>query len=82
MKFASVLIPFMLVAQSAQAHPGHLIEVAGHGHWLGAAAIGAAIALGAWAALKGKPKTEAEDAEAQADDADLAEAEELEEAAA
>lgn len=34
----------------AVAHPGHLAELAGHGHWLGAAALGAAIALGALAA--------------------------------
>lgn len=65
---------FFLLAQSgaALAHPGHLAEVAGHGHWLGAAAIGAAIALGAWAALKGKKK-DAEDVE-EADEDPLEEA--------
>lgn len=66
----------LLWAASAAAHPGHLAEVAGHGHWLGAAAIGAAIALGAWSALKGK-----KDAAAQ-DDEELEGSEELEEAAA
>lgn len=39
---------------AALAHPGHLTEVAGHGHWLGAAAIGAAVAIGLWQALKGR----------------------------
>ena len=32
-----------------------------HGHWLGAAALGAAIAIGLWAGLKGRK--EAQDAE-------------------
>lgn len=67
----------LLWAASAAAHPGHLAEVAGHGHWLGAAAIGAAIALGAWSALKGK-----KDAAAAQDDEELEGSEELEEAAA
>ena len=40
MKFA-VFVAAMMAAGAAQAHPGHLAEVAGHGHWLGAAAIGA-----------------------------------------
>ncbi len=39
---------------AAAAHPGHLAEAAGHGHWLGAAAIGAAIAIGLWQGLKGR----------------------------
>ena len=53
-------ILFMLAGGPAFAHPGHLAEVAGHGHWLGAAAIGAAIAIGLWAGLKGR-KSEAEE---------------------
>lgn len=50
----AVLIAALVAAGTAQAHPGHLAEAAGHSHWLGAAAIGAAIALGLWAALKGR----------------------------
>ncbi|WP_407494582.1 DUF6732 family protein [Pseudooceanicola sp. MF1-13] len=50
-----------LSAGPALAHIGHLGEVAGHGHWLGAAAIGAAIAIGLWQGLKGKAEAEAED---------------------
>lgn len=45
-------------AGAAFAHPGHLIEAAGHDHWLAGAAIGAAIAAGIWGALKGKAETE------------------------
>lgn len=55
----------------ALAHPGHLAEVAGHGHWLGAAALGAAIAIGLWASRKPK---KADSAEAR-DDAEAEEAE-------
>lgn len=46
-----------LVAGPAMAHVGHIGEVAGHGHWLGAAAIGAAIAIGLWQGLRGKAKS-------------------------
>ena len=73
----TILVPSVLAAGAAQAHPGHLAEAAGHGHWLGAAAIGAAIAIGLWAALKDrKPKSAEEEpeAEAEADDAEPQEA--------
>lgn len=74
MKFA-VLIAALIGASSAHAHPGHLAEVAGHGHWLGAAAIGAAIAIGLWGALKGgKPKTTDDQPEVQDEDAEPKEA--------
>lgn len=49
-----------LVAQSVAAHPGHLVEAAGHNHWVAGAAIGIAIAVGIWGALKGD-KEEPED---------------------
>ena len=39
---------FAMMADAVQAHPGHLVDVAGHGHWVGAAAIGLAILLGLW----------------------------------
>lgn len=61
----ATLVP-LLAPVAAAAHPGHLAEVAGHGHWLGAAAIGAAIAIGLWQALKDRdrdaPEEEAEEA--------------------
>lgn len=47
------------LASGAFAHPGHLIEQAGHNHWLAGAAIGLAILLGIRGALKGKGSQEA-----------------------
>ncbi|MEV8467385.1 DUF6732 family protein [Fluviibacterium sp. DFM31] len=54
----------LLAATMAQAHPGHLADLAGHDHWVAGAALGAAIALGAWAALKGRRKDQPSQAEA------------------
>ena len=65
------VVTFALLGTPAFAHPGHLAEVAGHGHWLGAAAIGAAIAIGRWAGLKGR-KSDAEEVSDSADEADEA----------
>ena len=48
-----------LLPLSAAAHPGHLAVVAGHSHWLGVAALAAAIALSALKAMKGRRKEEA-----------------------
>jgi len=68
MKIFAVI--FVFVASPAFAHVGHLGEVAGHGHWIAAGALGAA-ALAAWLAGKGKkadadaePEEEMEEAEA------------------
>ena len=74
MKFTLTSIALLLWASAVMAHPGHLAEVAGHGHWLGAAALGAAIALGAWAALKGKKNDESGADEAEHEDDELQEA--------
>jgi len=46
-------IVFAFVTSPAFAHVGHLGEMAGHGHWIAAGALGAA-ALAAWLAGKGK----------------------------
>ncbi|HKK85237.1 MAG TPA: DUF6732 family protein [Roseovarius sp.] len=71
----AILMVALLAASGAQAHPGHLAEVAGHGHWLGAAALGAAIAIGLWAGLKGRKDEAAEEAEGdEAADEELQEA--------
>ena len=59
MRFALTCL-LTLVAQSASAHPGHLVEAAGHNHWVAGAAIGIAIAVGIWGALKGDKETDAE----------------------
>ena len=57
MKHIAVLI-LMVWGSAVNAHPGHLIEVAGHDHVLAGVAIGAAIGAAIWGALKGKPKEE------------------------
>ena len=59
---------FLRLAAPAYAHPGHLAEVAGHGHWLGAAAIGAAIAIGLVIGLKGRKASEEEVAEDESEE--------------
>lgn len=61
----------LFAAAPALAHPGHLETLAGHDHWVAGAAIGLAIALGLWGALKGKKDSETE---AQADDTEEEEA--------
>lgn len=53
-------------ASAAAAHPGHIAEVAGHAHWIGLAAAGAAAILTGWLAGKLKEEEpEAEEAEEQ-----------------
>lgn len=59
MRFALTCL-LTLVAQSAAAHPGHLVEAAGHNHWVAGAAIGIAIAVGIWGALKGDKEADEE----------------------
>ena len=53
-----ILAVLTLAAGPAAAHPGHLAGLSGHDHWVAGAAIGLAIALGLWGALRGgkKPK--------------------------
>jgi len=60
----------MLAAGAASADPGHLGQVAGHdhGHWLAAAALAAAIAVGIWAGLKGHKNAAQTDAEYTSDE--------------
>jgi len=45
--------PVCLLAAPATADPGHLGLLAGHDHWVAGAAVGAAILIGLWGALKG-----------------------------
>ena len=52
--FITTAISGILVAAPVAAHPGHIIEAAGHDHWLAGVAIGTAIAIGLWQGLKGK----------------------------
>lgn len=61
---------FIAMAQSAQAHSGHLGDLAGHDHWVAGAAIGVAIALGIWGVLKGeKEPSEPTDSETNDEEA-------------
>lgn len=43
----------LVFVTAAHSHTGHLADLAGHDHWVAGAAIGVAIALGIWGALKG-----------------------------
>lgn len=71
MKQLLVLI-WALTPSLAMAHIGHLGDVAGHDHVAAGVAIGAAIAIGIWGALKGKRDADkSDDTEEAADDAVL-----------
>jgi hypothetical protein len=55
-------------ATTAQAHLGHVAEVAGHAHWIGLAAVaGAAAIAGAIGLLSGDKPDAATDAEPDAE---------------
>ncbi|MGX9856737.1 DUF6732 family protein [Limimaricola variabilis] len=62
-------IPLIMPGMAA-AHPGHMTDLAGHDHWVAGAAIGLAIALGLWGALKGgRSEEKAEGTDEQGDEA-------------
>ena len=63
MRYALTLL-LLVVGTGAQAHPGHIADLAGHDHWVAGAAIGLAILTGIYGALKGKKDTDA-DAESE-----------------
>jgi hypothetical protein len=51
------------MASAANAHVGHIGDLAGHDHWVAAGAIGLAGLVAVWGALKGKkdaPRAEPE----------------------
>ncbi|MGJ8606222.1 MAG: DUF6732 family protein [Marivita sp.] len=59
-----------LSAGPALAHAGHLGGLAGHDHWVAGAAVGIAIGIAAWTAVRGrkrraKSREETPDAEEQ-----------------
>jgi len=59
---------FAIVASPALAHPSHIIEAAGHNHWLAVAAIAAAAAAALLQAKKrGEQEPENEDVDADSD---------------
>lgn len=61
----AVTIPMILVAGTAEAHPGHIAEVAGHGHWVAGAAIGLAVLAGLWSKWKDREADSAGAADAE-----------------
>ncbi|WP_456391354.1 DUF6732 family protein [Profundibacter sp.] len=61
MKLIMTLV-FAGLAGPVLAHPGHIIDLAGHNHWLAVAAIAAAAAAALWQAKKGRD-AEVEEAE-------------------
>lgn len=63
----------LVVPAPLAAHPGHLAEVAGHGHWVAGAAIGLAVLVGVWGKLKGR-EAASQEAEEQPEDGEEAEA--------
>ena len=66
------ILPALLWAAPAAAHPGHLAGLAGHDHWVAGAAIGVAAVIGLLGALKGRKDDGEEDVENE--DTDAAEA--------
>ena len=67
MRFALFLIA-VFAGGPAFAHVGHLGEAAGHDHWVAGAAIGIAIGIGLWGALKDRAKEAASDEEGETDE--------------
>ena len=65
MKLLLTLV-FAGLAGPALAHPTHIIEVAGHNHWLAAAAVAAAAAAALWQAKK-RNDEDADEEEVEAD---------------
>ena len=55
------LTTVILAPASAQAHWGHLGELAGHGHWIAAAAAAAAAAVAGLAIARPREESEAAD---------------------
>jgi hypothetical protein len=55
----------MLLPGAALAHPGHMIEVAGHDHIIAGVAIGVAIGVAVWGAIKGRRDDEADESDAE-----------------
>ena len=62
-----ITFTLLLSAAPASAHVGHLGEFAGHDHWVAGAALGAALAVSIWGALKGKKDAEKAEAETHED---------------
>ncbi len=75
-----VLLALGLLAGPAIAHPGHIGEIAGHGHVGGLILMGLAAAIGLWAALKGSKGSQADATDASETASEDADGEEPQEA--
>lgn len=60
-----VFLICMVMPTSLWAHWGHLADVAGHGHWIGLAALGAAIGTAIWLGSDADDEDEAEEESAE-----------------
>ena len=58
---------FAVIGAPAFAHVGHLGGMAGHDHWIAGIAIGVAVGVGLWGALKGGKGDEADEEEIELD---------------
>ncbi len=60
---AALALTLISLANGASANVGHIGEVAGHDHWIAVGALGLALGLALWAALKGKKDDDKEPSE-------------------
>ncbi len=63
LRVISPVLALGVMSAPAMAHVGHLGDLAGHDHWVAGAAIGAAVAIGLYGALKGRRKADKAEAE-------------------
>ena len=70
---ALILLPATLLPAPALAHLGHVAEAAGHDHWIALGALGVAVGVAVWGALKGKDEDAADAEETEEAEADAAE---------
>ena len=71
--FGKFMAMSILLMSSANAHIGHIGELAGHGHVIGVAGLVAAAAMAALLAQRGKSKSDDKIAEADSASADESE---------
>ena len=50
----TLILLLVAAASGAQAHPGHIVDAAGHNHWVGGILLGAAGIAAAVGLLKGR----------------------------